>query len=81
MENAKTVKLSKKGQIVIPRDAREKLGLREGSRLVVSVRDDEIVLESPERYAGKTRGSLKGRWGKTKEEVAEYLAGERESWR
>ncbi len=38
-----TVKLSSKHQIVVPREAREALGLRPGDRLVVSVRDDGVV--------------------------------------
>jgi len=38
-----TVKLSSKHQIVVPREAREALGLRPGDRLVVSIRDDEVV--------------------------------------
>ncbi|MGW8283974.1 MAG: AbrB/MazE/SpoVT family DNA-binding domain-containing protein [Gemmatimonadota bacterium] len=38
-----TVKLSSKHQIVVPREAREALGLRPGDRLVVNVRDDGVV--------------------------------------
>ncbi len=38
-----TVKLSSKHQIVVPREAREALGLRPGDRLLVSVRDDGVV--------------------------------------
>jgi AbrB family looped-hinge helix DNA binding protein len=38
-----TVKLSSKHQIVVPREAREALGLRPGDRLLVSVRDDDVV--------------------------------------
>ena len=38
-----TVKLSSKHQIVVPREARDALGLRPGDRLVVAVRDDGVV--------------------------------------
>lgn len=38
-----TVKLSSKHQIVVPREAREALGLRPGDRLLVNVRDDGVV--------------------------------------
>ncbi len=38
-----SVKLSSKHQIVVPREAREALGLRPGDRLLVSVRDDGVV--------------------------------------
>ncbi|MEM2120232.1 MAG: AbrB/MazE/SpoVT family DNA-binding domain-containing protein [Archaeoglobaceae archaeon] len=36
------VKVSKKGQIVIPKEAREKLKIREGEKLAVILRKDEI---------------------------------------
>lgn len=38
-----TVKMSSKNQIVVPREAREALGLRPGDRLLVSVRDDGVA--------------------------------------
>lgn len=38
-----TVKMSSKNQIVVPKEAREALGLRSGDRLVVSVRDDGVA--------------------------------------
>ena len=41
-------KMSSKGQVVIPQDIREKIGLNEGETLVVSVQDDLIVLKKLE---------------------------------
>ena len=38
------VKVSRKGQIVIPKEVREKLGIKSGGKLAVIVRDDEIIL-------------------------------------
>jgi len=38
-----TVKMSSKNQIVVPKEAREALGLRPGDRLVISVRDDDVA--------------------------------------
>ncbi len=38
-----TVKMSSKNQIVVPREAREALGLRPGDRLLVTVRDDGVA--------------------------------------
>jgi len=40
---AVSVKMSSKNQIVVPKEAREALGLRSGDRLVASVRDDEVL--------------------------------------
>jgi len=39
------VKLSSKGQLVIPKNIRENLGLRTGSQLRVRLVNDKIVLE------------------------------------
>lgn len=42
-----------KGQIVIPKDIREHVGMREGSRVVFEVKDKEIVIRNetdPEKY-------------------------------
>ena len=39
------IKLSSKGQLVIPKNIRENLGLRTGSQLRVHLVDDKIVLE------------------------------------
>jgi AbrB family looped-hinge helix DNA binding protein len=55
-----TVKLSSKHQIVVPREAREALGLRPGDRLLVSVRDDGVIemRRRPEDPAGELEGIL-----------------------
>ncbi|MBW1980130.1 MAG: AbrB/MazE/SpoVT family DNA-binding domain-containing protein [Deltaproteobacteria bacterium] len=36
--------LSSKGQVVLPREIRETLGLREGDRLRVEIEDDHITI-------------------------------------
>jgi antitoxin PrlF len=38
------IKLSSKGQIVIPREIRKKLGLKGGEKLLVLTRDGDILL-------------------------------------
>lgn len=39
-----SAKVSNKGQITLPADARRKLGIKPNSRVEVVVRDDEIVI-------------------------------------
>lgn len=74
-----TVKMSSKNQVVIPREARERLGLRPGDRLVVSLDDHRIVMERhPASLTDEIRGGLRGRYG---EDVDRYLRQERESWK
>ena len=44
------IKISSKGQIVIPRTVREKLDLRQGDQLSIGVADGKIILEPLERH-------------------------------
>ena len=53
-----TVKLSSKHQIVVPREAREALGLKPGDHLLVSVRDDGVV--EMQRRADDPAAELEG---------------------
>lgn len=81
MTTSKSVRLSKKGQLVIPKDIREVLGIKEGDVLLVSLEDGRVVLTPPGHYATATRGALRGTWGKDRREVERYLERERRSWR
>ncbi len=58
------VTLSSKGQIVIPREIRQTLGLRKGDRLYVTREGDRIVLtpyaEVPSETWQRWRGRLAG---------------------
>ena len=48
-------KVSDKGQVVIPKEIRDKLGFVEGSRLIVVATEDAVVLQKVETIAGKVR--------------------------
>lgn len=67
--------VSSKNQIVIPREAREALGLRAGDKVLVVVRGKRVlVLQKPKSHRAAIRGLA---------EVAypfEHLAKERKSW-
>ena len=57
-----SVKVSTKLQIVVPSEAREKLGIEPGDRLEVLIGDGEIVLRPrPRRPSDRLRGLAKGR--------------------
>lgn len=47
------VKLSSKGQLVIPERVRKKLKLKEGSRLVLNFNNNQLLLQSEEEYEKK----------------------------
>ena len=44
----RTRTVGKKGQVTIPKEIREKFGLKEGERVVFEIRGDEIVMR-PEK--------------------------------
>ena len=48
-------KVSDKGQVVIPKEIRDRLGFVEGSRLIVVATEDAVVLQKVETIAGKVR--------------------------
>jgi len=78
---SKTVKLNKKGQIVIPQEIRKEMGIKSEDNLVIFTRGNETILLSPPKYAEYTCGLMKGTWGSTKEKVDNYINEERQSWK
>lgn len=53
------IRVRRKGQITLPADIRDELGLREGDRLMIERRGKEIVLVSPEDVVDPTAGIFK----------------------
>lgn len=67
--------VSSKNQIVIPREAREALGLRAGDKVLVVVRGKRVlVLQKPQSYRKAIRGLAKTVYS------SQYLKKERQSW-
>lgn len=44
--NIETTTLSSKGQVVLPQDVRERLGLKEGSKFLVMAEEDTVILKA-----------------------------------
>ena len=80
MTITRSVRISKKGQFVIPKEMREAMGVNEGEDILVTFEEGRVILTRPQEYARKTRGLLKGTWGKTAKEVDRYLGKERRAW-
>jgi len=67
--------LSAKNQIVIPREAREALGLKPGDKILVIVRSDRVlVLRKPKSYRKAIRGLGRGLYS------GNYVKKERDDW-
>jgi AbrB family looped-hinge helix DNA binding protein len=78
MQECKTMMeatLSANSQIVIPREARKALGLKPGDKVLVVVRNGQLlVLRKPKSYHAAIRGLARRPYPKT------YLQKERQSW-
>lgn len=74
-----TVRVSKKYQVVIPRQARDALSIDQGNELVVSVRDGQVIMKpKPRSYTEHMRGLYKNLWKDV--EATEYVEKERKAW-
>lgn len=77
----RTAKLSKKHQIVIPKEVREKLLLKPGSRVEIYPIDQyqAMIWKQPTNYTKAMRGLGKEVW-KALGGTDKYIEGERASW-
>ncbi|MGO8734999.1 MAG: AbrB/MazE/SpoVT family DNA-binding domain-containing protein [Terriglobia bacterium] len=67
--------ISSKNQMVIPREAREALGVKPGDRVLVVVRGNRvIVLQKPPSHRDAIRGLARGLYS------SGHLQKERQSW-
>lgn len=75
-----TSKLSKKYQITVPKEIREKLGLKKGSKVSIKKKgENKAVLEPTESLVEKYKGLGKDTWKKLGG-TEQYLKQERNSW-
>jgi AbrB family looped-hinge helix DNA binding protein len=66
--------LSSKNQIVVPKEAREALGLKPGSKILITIKGNSVYLHrKPKNFAKAIHGLGKGLYG------PDYLKKERES--
>ena len=70
------VTLSSKNQIVIPKEARELLGVKPGDKLVVTAHNGTVtIMKRPAKYHVAIQGLMRGLYGD------DYLKEERASWK
>ncbi|MBI2106071.1 AbrB/MazE/SpoVT family DNA-binding domain-containing protein [Candidatus Woesearchaeota archaeon] len=54
----KTVKITEKGQIALPKEMREKRGFEEGSKIVILTYDDRMEIRSMEKINEKMESAF-----------------------
>ena len=80
MKIVNSVRIGKKGQIVVPCYIRKSLNLSENSVLSIYQDGNKIMMIPADKIGTMTRGILKGSWGKNKHEINKNVKRERESW-
>ena len=74
------ITVSSKYQIVIPREAREKLNLKTGDKLIIKADDEKITIyPQPKSYAKYALGLGKEIWQGV--DATEYVKKERQTWK
>ncbi|HLC58622.1 MAG TPA: AbrB/MazE/SpoVT family DNA-binding domain-containing protein [Candidatus Nanoarchaeia archaeon] len=58
-----TIKVSSKGQIVIPESLRNELGIEEGTKLVIIEKDNQMIIEKEEIFLKKLNSQNQERIG------------------
>ncbi len=74
------VRVSTKGQVVIPLAIRRRLGIKPGDPLVIVGGENEAIVMKAKRYAESIRGVGGGIYGRTRKEIDAYVRGERQTW-
>ena len=82
MKLINSVRVGKKGQVVIPGYIRKSLNLDENSILSIylDLNEDKVILIPANKLGSLTRGMLKGTCGSSREEVDKYINKERDTW-
>lgn len=74
------ITVSSKYQIVIPREAREKLDLKAGDKLILKADNEKIIIyPQPKSYAKYSLGLGKKIWKRIG--ATEYVKKERQTWK
>jgi bifunctional DNA-binding transcriptional regulator/antitoxin component of YhaV-PrlF toxin-antitoxin module len=76
----KKVRIGRKSQLVLPREARECLHVREGQSVVFEIDGDSVRVVNPRDVLAQSHGAFKNLWGKDREEVDRHIRSQRDSW-
>ena len=82
MEHRSKIRATYKNGVIEPLD---KINFPEGQALEVEIKTlpsaiSDLSLDQKRELIQKTRGSMKGTWGRTVEEIDVYIKSERKSW-
>jgi AbrB family looped-hinge helix DNA binding protein len=55
----RSIKVSAKGQITLPSDIQREIGIKKGDEILLIKKGEKIILEKPERAAGKFKDEFR----------------------
>ena len=71
------VTISSRGYIVLPAKLRKEMNLNAGTRILLTKKNDKIILEPVSSFTEKLSGITRQSFGKTPQEVDDYIQMER----
>ena len=74
---AESVKVSKRGHIILPASLRKDMEIKSGMRMLISKSDNKIVLQPIPSFTDKLAGVTEKSFGQSAEDVRQYLDEER----
>ncbi|HEY0087465.1 MAG TPA: AbrB/MazE/SpoVT family DNA-binding domain-containing protein [Candidatus Lokiarchaeia archaeon] len=77
MEIIGKITVSEKGQITIPKEVRDRLGILKGDKIIIYLKDNDIILKKPEKKTLSEILRSHTRWGVKGVEFQRKL---REEW-
>jgi len=72
-----SVKISKRGYIVLPARLRKEMNLKSGTYLLLSREGEKIILQPVSSFTDRLAGLTGGCFGKTAQEVQDFIDEER----
>jgi AbrB family looped-hinge helix DNA binding protein len=76
--DATGVTVSKRGYIVLPASLRREMGIKPGTKIILSRDHDRIVLTPVASFTERLRGLTAQSFGKTPENIDQYIDRERD---
>jgi AbrB family looped-hinge helix DNA binding protein len=71
------VTISSRGYIVLPAKLRKEMNLNAGTRILLTKKNDKIILQPVSSFTEKLSGITRQSYGKSPQEVDDYIQNER----
>ncbi len=73
-----SIRVSDRGYIVLPAKLRKEMSIKSGTRMLLTKKEDRIILQPVVSFTEKLSGLTGGSFGRTVKEIQDYVDKERE---